>query len=104
MSPFYEISSRFFKFSLVYPPGSETLDGEQESERLPVSEIEKYLGLEVDEENMETLIEVLPESLRCIIGDILLPEDGGLAISEAIVEGICIGISDGSLVKDFRNT
>ena len=42
----------------------------------------------------------LPLSLRQAISKIKIPEDGGLTIGEAMVEGTCVGASDGSLITD----
>ena len=36
-----------------------------------------------------------------MMGKVLVPNNDGLAISEAIVEGKCLLASDGSLMKDF---
>ena len=48
------------------------------------------------------IINSLPEFLKQMVGKVIIPDDGGLAISEAIVEGRCLGASDGSLLKGFR--
>ena len=44
----------------------------------------------------------IPVPLRDMVGTIELPLDEGLAMSEAIVDGRCIGASDGSLIRKFQ--
>ena len=86
----------------INPLLGDEVEVDDRTRSLPVSEIDQYLEKGVDEVSIDELIGLLPSSLRCAMGEIRWPEDEGLAISEAIVEGVCIGASDGSLVKDFR--
>ena len=51
---------------------------------------------------MKRWIDQLPANLKLFMGKVIIPDDDGLAISEAIVEGEYIGASDGSLIKEFR--
>ena len=86
----------------INPKLGNNIEVKDASLELPVSEIDTFLGLDTNGVNLEGIRNLLPESLKCIVGELIIPDDGGLAISEAIVEGVCIGASDGSLVKDFR--
>ena len=67
----------------------------------PISETEQLLNLPM-EDSIIGWIDQLPANLKVFVGRVSIPNDDGLAISEAIVEGECIGASDGSLVKEFR--
>ena len=57
----------------------------------------------MDDRDLEEILRNIPESLRLIVGDLESPNDEGLGMSEAIVEGRCIGASDGSLKKGFQH-
>ena len=48
------------------------------------------------------MINKLSESLKIMIGKMEVLEDEGLRTSETIVDGSCIGASDGSLMKGFQ--
>ena len=69
---------------------------------LPVSETDKLLAIASDGNSITDMIGLLPELLKQMVGKVILPNDDGLAIGEAIVEGCCLGASDGSLIKEFR--
>ena len=55
-----------------------------------------------DRLNMGEILGKIPTLLREIVGTLNVPFDNGLAISESIVAGECIGASDGSLIKEYR--
>ena len=86
----------------INPPLGENLPMENTNLNLPISETDQLLRLHVDGLSMLEIIDLLPQNLRVLMGKVRIPEDDGLAISEAIVEGRCLGASDGSLIKGFK--
>ena len=69
---------------------------------LPVSETDRLLGMVSEGKSISEMISNLPMSLQQMVGQVIIPNDDGLAISEVIVEGRCLGVSNGSLIKGFR--
>jgi hypothetical protein len=67
----------------------------------PMSETDLLLELDANKEWSE-IIAAMPKSLQAMVGKVVLPSDDGLSISEAIVEGSCVGASDGSMVTTFQ--
>ena len=45
------------------------------------------------------MIKALPKLLQLMVGELEVPGDEGQSMSEAIVDGMCIGASDGLLQK-----
>ena len=56
------------------------------------------------DKSIREMLQVLPSSLCTFVGQVAIPTDGGLSISEAIVGGTCVGASDGSLMRQYKNT
>ena len=69
---------------------------------LPVSETDELLMMSNSDE-IKDMIKLLPMALSTMVGETEIPKDGGLAMSEAIVDGRCIGASDGSLKRTFQH-
>ena len=69
---------------------------------LPVSKVRTFLDIEDENLGLSELLSHAPRALRTFLGEIILPQDNGLYISEAIVAGECLGASDGSLIKGFK--
>ena len=91
--------------SRINPPlGSLVNQGIHKELQLPLSEIDTFLAQPVEGHSISDIVELLPTQLRCLLGTLVMPDDEGLAVSEGIVEGICMGASDGSLMKNFRST
>ena len=76
----------------------------QRTPSLPESEVEKMARTMEEDSTLEEMVEVLPRSLRLLVGEITLPRDGGNALGESVVDGTCVGASDGSLVRDYTET
>ena len=72
--------------------------------RMPESETDQLLKIKVEDRGMEDILKSVPSNLRPMIGEFTIPEDEGLAISEAIVDGTCVGASDGSLIRTYDRT
>ena len=72
--------------------------------RLPVSETQLLLQLPVENLCLRDILSAVPENLQAMVGEVAIPEDEGITISEAIVEGTCVGASDGSLIQDHDRT
>ena len=85
----------------INPPLGQQLDRPPPMRR-PLSETDIILQLGNEYNGLTELIEQLPQSLKIMVGEILIPEDEGLSMSEAIVDGRCIGASDGSLLNEFQ--
>ena len=71
---------------------------------LPVSETSKLLQLPVEGLCFREVISRVPDNLKPMVGTVAIPNDGGEAIGEAIVDGNCIGASDGSLIRTYERT
>ena len=71
------------------------------SPSIPTSKTDQ-LKLITGTTSIQKWLERIPENLKVLVGKVVIPEDEGLAISEAIVDGTCMGASDGSLIKEFR--
>ena len=69
---------------------------------LPLSDTDKLLSIEAEGRTLREIIELIPKSLTVIAGEVIIPEDGGIKMCDAIVEGRCIGASDGSLIRGFQ--
>ena len=65
------------------------------------TEIEQIMSLYGSEGGLAEILGLFPVELRSMIGEVTIPGDDGLKLSESIVEGECIGASDGSLMQDF---
>ena len=65
------------------------------------SEINSIIQLYGTEGTLTEILESFPSELQPMIGSVEIPEDGGLALSHSIVEGECLGASDGSLMRTF---
>ena len=65
------------------------------------TEVEKIEDLYDKEGTVQQILSQFPSVLHPMIGEVTIPEDGGLRLSESIVEGTCIGASDGSLLRNF---
>jgi ribonuclease HI len=88
----------------INPPLGEKVSVEIGKRQLPRSEIDIYLGKNLSSEtSFDELKKNLGPTLSLLLGKVIMPEDEGLGISEAIVEGVCTGGSDGSLCPTFRN-
>ena len=72
--------------------------------RLPVSETSMLLGVKEGGNSLRQMLNCVPDNLKLMVGKIHLPEDEGLKIGESIVEGTCIGASDGSLIREYERT
>ena len=70
---------------------------------LPTSEIDSLLCQDATGLSIIEIIASLPQSLQTMIGELDLIRDEGLAVSESIVDGTCIGASDGSLKSTYHN-
>ena len=66
------------------------------------TEAEKIVSLYGSDGTIEEILEKFPTELHQMIGNFTLPTDEGLRLSESIVEGECIGASDGSMWKGFN--
>jgi hypothetical protein len=97
--------SKFSKSRYKYqPPARGEIPTNDSRRRAPVSEIDRYLGQEPScNSSVSELIQQLPYTLRRLLGTASWPEDYGLGVSESIVEGVCTGASDGSLITKFRH-
>ena len=51
---------------------------------------------------LRDILQQIPSSLNTILGEIIIPTDEGVLISESIVSGTCLGASDGSLTRGFN--
>ena len=45
------------------------------------------------------VLDNLPTSIRCLLGDITVPEDGGHYLAQELEDGHLIGVSNGSIKK-----
>ena len=72
--------------------------------QLPVSETDILLDLQVDGMSMAAALEKIPTNLKVFVGRVDIPLDDGIRIGESIVEGTCIGASDGSLIREYERT
>ena len=70
---------------------------------LPISETDQMISAPSEGLSILEMVAQLPSNLKVMMGTVIIPNDDGLAISEAIVDGRCVGASDGSLIKDFRS-
>lgn len=52
--------------------------------------------------NLREIINEFPRELQTLIGEVTIPDDDGLSISESMVEGICITASDGGMIQSFQ--
>ena len=77
---------------------------EQRTPSIPESEVEQMARTMEEDSTLHEMVEVLPRSLRLLVGEITLPRDGGNALGESVVDGTCVGASDGSLVRDYTET
>ena len=64
-----------------------------------VESIEKLYG---HDGSLQEILSMFPTEMHPLIGEISIPTDGGLQLSHSIVEGECMGASDGSLLKEFH--
>ena len=87
----------------INPPLGEKIYERDEQLLLPVSETDLMLNTSMEGLSLGDMVNLLPNNLRVMMGIVTTPADDGLTISEAIVEGTCLGASDGSLVKEFRS-
>ena len=67
------------------------------------TEIEIILEIYGKEGNIHEILSHFPRGLLPMIGEVTVPDDGGLRLSQSIVEGDCIGASDGSLLRDYND-
>lgn len=58
----------------------------------------------LDLRTLEEVRDFLPATLGDILGTMTTPDDNGKSISTAILEGYCIGASDGSLVSEYQRS
>ena len=56
------------------------------------------------EQSMQEMIMGLPISLQVFVGEVAFPHDEGISIGETIVDGTCVGASDGSLIRKYKHT
>jgi ribonuclease HI len=71
--------------------------------KLPQSKIDQHISKRLGADNsLDELLQQLHPSLKCLLGKVVWPEDAGLGVSEAIVKGVCIRASDGSLITSYR--
>jgi hypothetical protein len=86
------------------PPLGERVEVDATALSLPKSELDTYLhqGCTYNASTC-TVLKHLHPSLKCLLGKVVWPSDGGQGVSEAIVAGDCIGASDGSLITQFRH-
>ena len=83
-------------------PGLGELTRTNHRPTFPVSETDMILKIPRGESSLQELLDQLPTALEGMVGKVIIPADDGLAISEAIVGGYCLGASDGSLIQGFR--
>ena len=87
----------------INPSLGKKLDqGQDKTLKIPNSEIDDMLTIDHEDYGMKALMKKIPEPLLCMVGEIDIPLDEGLSMSEAIVDGRCIGASDGSLHRTFQ--
>ena len=67
-----------------------------------LTEVERIKLLDGSEGSVEKILELFPEELKSMIGEVTIPADGGQCISDSIVEGECVCASDGSLRQEFH--
>ena len=77
---------------------------EYEPPSLPESETNILLRIPVEGLCLRDIISKVPANLQPMIGEVSIPTDDGLRISEAIVAGNCVGASDGSLICNYDRT
>jgi hypothetical protein len=56
-----------------------------------------------EKDEITDMLQHLPYALKGMVGEVSIPMDQGLEISEAIVSGTCIGASDGSIIRSHLN-
>ena len=56
------------------------------------------------DEPLATIMSKFPAELLPLLGKITLPEDDGLTMCHSILEGDCVGASDGSLLQGYNET
>ena len=66
------------------------------------TEVEMINSLYGDDGTVEEILSRFPQELQIFLGEVSMPDDGGLRLSESIVEGECCGASDGSLLQGFN--
>ena len=54
------------------------------------------------EGTLQDILDQFPSELYPMIGEITIPDDNALKLSQSIVKGECIGASDSSLVREFN--
>ena len=86
----------------INPPLGE-VNEKRATPQLPDSDTRKMLNIVPNEMGIRELIDLLPQSLRQSIGEVDIPEDGGVLIGESIIDGTCVGASDGSLIRENNN-
>ena len=69
--------------------------------QIKLTEIEKIKNVYGHEGTLREILAEFPAELQPMIGAVRIPEDGGLSLCHSIVEGDCLGASDGSLLQDF---
>ena len=70
----------------------------------PISESKQLENMWTDGLGLKEILRCIPPSLQQVMGEITIPIDDGEYISESIVSGTCIGASDGSLKKGFKES
>ena len=87
---------------LINPPLETGMLGETENVRQRDSEeIQVRLLYGSSSLGLQEILDKFPDKLKTIMGDIEIPEDDGLKISESIVEGTCLAASDGGMKNTF---
>ena len=90
----------FLSPGVTINPALGTRNENPNSPCLPESDIVKMLRIGGEGKELAEIVNELPESLQQAVGEFSIPVDGGTRICEAIVEGTCIGASDGSLINE----
>ena len=56
------------------------------------------------DDSLASIMQRFPTELHPIVGQVTIPPDDGLTICHGILDGTCVGASDGSLLKGFKET
>ena len=81
------IFRNFLSPGTIINPALGTIQCDQDNPRLPVSEVDLMTSVLDEDKSIEEMLQALPSSLRTFVGQVEIPNDGGLSISEAIVGG-----------------
>ena len=98
------IFRNFLSPGLTINPKLGITEVEQERPSLPKSEVEMMKESLDGENSIQEMIRSLPRTLQLFVGETEIPQDEGLALGEAIVDGTCVGASDGSLIRKYKET